>query len=1466
MPIYWINGKRVHSDKDLSDEELDDLGGPQVKAAPQESFLGKAWKTATTPPEFITNFARDVSNSLTDPNLKNRISQYIPEGLGGVSSEQAAAYGTGFLGGGIEGLASQATPLNAALTATGMGEASALKSAYSGLRGIEGASAAARTAQNLGRIRQGLSAPVAAHGAINLLHGESTPMERLSAIPEIAGGLLGMKVPRLGGNVRYSEPPPDFGMESESYGQRLLPEGDVIGNQNISPDIPPIRPPVRQMHPDVIEGDVLPNEIPDFNQVIQDRPVPMPNASRFTPEEFGELNQFMGNGPDQLEINNLMRGMTPEPKITDPRMTSIAPEYPSPETMPPSGEVGPPVEGYRSPIAEEQPINYNQQFADQVTGVDPRAIIEEARARARQQVDTELQVSPEEQASLRGQSEIKTSLPIEEGPSFARTETGGIKIGADIRRSAQELTTGYSTSLPGIMVREGMQNALDAVKHQGAQGKVSAKITRDGFEIRDSGRGMTRAELETVFSDLHSSGKTTDLGATGGKGVGKASYMLGGQEFYAETVTTEKGRRIKYTIEGTPEQFMTEVHPTREEVSSDTPTGTLIKTKFTSKQVESSGQYSADTMLENIRNYSRGLTPQLEHDYYGTPKTHKWTSSDRPIASEDFGHSDISLAIPSGVKFEPRTSITVRVLNNGMYQFTKYHYLDEETPNMPSQLIVDIKPKVEEGAPDYPFPVQRESVKDEFDKQIGKLINDKLVNPQASQRKAKLKEIYDNLTIIPTKGGTGRDTVLFDPGDRLTPQEKNTFINNPIIQELVQTFDGFIENVLVKAGHKDWTEKLEGVGIVLDPIMHGVHIPNPSAPRDAPKSIILINPFEHGQRHDPQIAALNTVVTLLHEAAHIGTEFEGPVPPMNPEELNDPRIGPFLQTYIKETAEQGGLDLGHGIHFIKRLGELYAKVGARSSFEAADAIQTSISGESGGYNPGFQRLLSIYKESRGREPVTEDFLSGTGVKQTNAGGPTGNVSGNASGYGTGTPLGKQTDIQNVSRLREAYNLPRGLASVDPPFMTSAGFRQGLPWITSKYWWQAWDKQARAFGSEKAYRNQIDIIERDPLFRPQFRFRGQGVKPIPEESVATQMGLELTDLIDLTRREEVLKSVWAEKIPVYGKYVRASNRAYTAFLNHVRSGAFKDLVTDTGIWDGKRILDVPAAKNIADFVNTTTGRGKLEFTVGVSDKYSKTYNAERAGKLLTDALFSPRLMASRIKMLNPSTYIMAPKYLRNQWMKAMLGTIGAWWTIASLMEMAGAEVGKDPNSSDYGKIKLGNTRLDPGAGFQQYLVAGHRSIPSGMKVGSPTDLGPPFTGVDLATGYLGQGGGGITSSTSGKFTPFGQGYKPETWGSMMGRFAAGKLHPTAKFALDLITATPNQPVFMGDRMMQMVLPLYVSDVAEVLQENPELAPVVYGASGIGMGTQTYEGGPSKPSFTPLLGLEDQDMGIRRFPPF
>ena len=1089
-----------------------------------------------------------------------------------------------------------------------------------------------------------------------------------------------------------------------------------------------------------------------------------------------------------------------------------------------------------------------------------------------------------------------------EEPSLDKVPGGGLVISANVRNTAENITKDYTGPLSAIMSREGMQNGLDAADLLGSSGIVRVRIKdagQDGpgtpstIEMHDNGAGMDEHTLAQKLVHLFESGKSAQEGATGGKGIGAASYIIGGNHFEIETVAIDATDGIKYRIKagGTKEQFLDKTKGSDWEktpVSQSTPTGTTIRTVLKSTQTTQDARDMMDKVIEFSRDrpsrvifdrygiHNKGNKPsEIKYEPYMDKDIVKDTNfksakDDKLIGKFTVSQNEVEVLIPQSDETVKRDRVFIRYLNNGMYQFSDILRLEKSDVGVPKDILVNIHPLVDELHTDYPFINTRQALKgDELSNKIDEFLEKEIRGPAISRRKNKVQELYDSMAPI-TTFGTKRKSVIYDPGKRFTLQETAALQSNPVVINMIKVYDRLIDDIITSSGNTKWADRLEGVGLVFDPGMHGIHIPNPSTG----KSTILINPFLRiGFVLDPRDSAFQSVGTSLHEVAHIGSETGGGLD-LSSQDLSDGRLGEWFASYVAQIkkGDVGYEDTGHKLDFIQRLGEVYGKFGIQRTYDAANKLEVIFRGgsKSGGYSTEIQRLLQLHNESRGRPETTEDFLSRTGVKQSDRGrGGEGNIPSNRQTDGDGAttegqmsprarqimeaarkggrggfeppsrpptdmggeddgsanlPMKKQPkkEDEEPSRAREWFNLPRAATTI---MDLSAPLRQGLPLIFKKEWWTSWKQQIAALGSEEAYRKTLADIKSRPLFK--------GTDEA--ESLAKRAGLAIIeDTKSLTNREEGQQSNWIEtggmfaKIPggqaayksTLGRAARATNRAYVAYLNQLRADTFENLMKDAqrdflagtkGARDPH--TDLVYAKEIAAFVNTATGRGPLK----VSFLGEKEHDFERNAKFLTDALFSPRLMASRVRMLSPGTYMMASPFVRKQYLKSLLAVAGASGTMSTLAAMAGADVSLDPNDADFGKIRIGNTRLDTAGGFQQYLVAASRLI-----------------------------SGKTTSSGTGREFELGQGYRAETRKDVAERFATNKLQPVWKFAYDLAFASQYQPFHVSDRSLQMFIPLIVQDVVELVKQDPTLLPLI-GPVAIGMGTQTYGKGESVGKF-------------------
>jgi hypothetical protein len=161
--------------------------------------------------------------------------------------------------------------------------------------------------------------------------------------------------------------------------------------------------------------------------------------------------------------------------------------------------------------------------------------------------------------------------------------------------------------------------------------------------------------------------------------------------------------------------------------------------------------------------------------------------------------------------------------------------------------------------------------------------------------------------------------------------------------------------------------------------------------------------------------------------------------------------------------------------------------------------------------------------------------------------------------------------------------------------------------------------------------------------------------------------------------------------IHSAQIRGSERAFTGFLNKLRMDSFSDMVDRYK----KLGLDPEAKGNghiadeIADWVNDASGRGKLPQFL------------DRSSGLLSTLMYSPRLQASRLRLMNPIRYMTSSPALRQEAMRAALNFSMAFGTVAGMAILRGAKVDTNPTSPDFGKVRVGNTRYDMLGGFQQY---------------------------------------------------------------------------------------------------------------------------------------------------------------------
>ena len=396
------------------------------------------------------------------------------------------------------------------------------------------------------------------------------------------------------------------------------------------------------------------------------------------------------------------------------------------------------------------------------------------------------------------------------------------------------------------------------------------------------------------------------------------------------------------------------------------------------------------------------------------------------------------------------------------------------------------------------------------------------------------------------------------------------------------------------------------------------------------------------------------------------------------------------------------------------------------------------------------------------------------------------------------------------KMIDLMNMPRALLA---SFDMSAPFRQGAILqareLTRRNFGGLWESYRDMF---KAFSTERWSVESDDMLRAKPRYQqwvdNDGFHAIDES---------------LQRGEELFRSSIAEKIPFIGNMVRRSERAYRVFLNDMRYTSFENTVNSwerlaakEGTNVTREMIDeaMPALNRL---INAASGRGHLPQVL-----------EGNLGELLTTTLFAPRLYVSRFQwpamLFNPgltakgvegiARYTVsgispeAYSLVRKEAAKEMASFLSAGAGLTSLLALGGAKVTLDPRSSDFGKIRIGNTRLDVWTGYLQWsrLLA---QVWTNQKVDA---LGNVTKGNRLDS---------------------------------LSRFAQSKFAPMTGLLYDLLKGQS----YMGDDMSlngmkldtqvwNRVAPLFIQDLSQAVSDHGPLGSLLASPGFFGVGTQTY----------------------------
>jgi hypothetical protein len=420
----------------------------------------------------------------------------------------------------------------------------------------------------------------------------------------------------------------------------------------------------------------------------------------------------------------------------------------------------------------------------------------------------------------------------------------------------------------------------------------------------------------------------------------------------------------------------------------------------------------------------------------------------------------------------------------------------------------------------------------------------------------------------------------------------------------------------------------------------------------------------------------------------------------------------------------------------------------------------------------------------------------------------------------------------VDNLIGALGLPQTIAASGD---LSAIARQGqiLGWRNPKDWLEASKASLRAFANEEYADEVMRVIKGSPLYDPQDTTRAMGMKnaglqiwefgeqaPSARSVFGVETGSERVP--GFTGLNKSAVSRVAEAIPGVGM----SERAYATFLNVQGAQVYEKYAR--ALWRAG-FRDEETFKDLAKVINHARGYGDLtlEIIPGLNAFFSGRYMSSRFNVLLDPLRRKGSLRKQAI--IDPETgrptgeYATSPRRIAAENLAAFTA---ANMSLLGLIAASGAATGKwsvefDPRESDGGKIKIGETRIDPWAGFGPVAKLISRSA---------DDITRNGLGLDAVPAANRQG----------------------EWEQELVNFFRNKASPIVTMVIDHLageTAIGEEPITSDaspERLARQFAPFLFGDVFEAFKntegsmlERVLTAAGVGSGSAIGLGTQTYQ---------------------------
>lgn len=285
------------------------------------------------------------------------------------------------------------------------------------------------------------------------------------------------------------------------------------------------------------------------------------------------------------------------------------------------------------------------------------------------------------------------------------------------------------------------------------------------------------------------------------------------------------------------------------------------------------------------------------------------------------------------------------------------------------------------------------------------------------------------------------------------------------------------------------------------------------------------------------------------------------------------------------------------------------------------------------------------------------------------------------------------------------------------------------------------------------------------------------------------------LLDMS--SEQFPSSLPERIPYLGRIFKASEVAFKGSGMRVRLDLY-DLIKKIGEETGVDFNKIEEQKATGEMINSLTAKGNL--------------SKENTNALKLIGLWAPRMLKSHIDILTDPVLAKSP-FARKQAtynLIKILGLLSVITVVANSINPGSVET--DPRSSDFEKIKVGNTRFDVTGGMASLLILASRLAMNEQK-----------------------------STKDKKIVKYSGGFGQKSRFSAFVDFLTGKVTPPVGVLIDYMKGVDRnyeKPV-LSKELLRLITPIFVQNVSDAVKNKSVESSVGVLTDFVGVSSNTYK---------------------------